>query len=476
MSSRTWGASVWWGGLVALIGLALGVWATGDLLQRRAEPRPLTVDEAASLLQSGEDLDYVRLVDLDVRCGGQRALGKLAYAEGRGTGWKQEVLVELDLDRACEDIARAATGAVRAPTPMMRKYLTPADDEHVMVLQPLEPVGWLLAVGLGLLGLGGWAVRSGLQPTPSLNLPRPGARKLDAPGPAPDLGDPYRSTEGDQPLLTRPLRASNRWRRRQLGRSGLVLLFAVLSIVGSTAWAISFGTDAARRHRVWDHGVLGSHVEVTGEQRSRGFVFRTTALDVHYTDANGDRHDAKVDYMSLSTGLDRSSDPVVRYDPADHDSIAISWAMDDDRGRLWLALLGSGTLLVFGLGAFAFNIRRLRTLAGIREIVRSEAKEVLLTVIGTTRQVARGDHIATVYTLELPGGRRLETTCAHDRPPFFLDVAQTRVLGLRHPTRKELVVALECDLGPLEVDGDESHRVRSRHKANLERERQRQQQ
>ncbi len=474
MSSRSWGASVWWGGLIALIGVALGLWATSDLLERRDDPRPLTVDQAASLLDEGQALDHVRLVDLDVRCGRPRALGKLAYSAGRGGGMNRQVLVELDLEHSCEEIAQAATGAVRAPTPALRKYLTDQDDEHVMVLQPLEPVGWLLMVGLGLLGVGGWAVRSGLQPTPQLSLPRPAARKRDAPLLAPsEGGDPYRSTEADEPLLSRPLRSSASWRRRQLGRTGGVLALATAAIVVGVVWAASFGTDSARLFRVWDHGVPASNVEVIGEERSRGVVFRSTVLRVDYTDAAGARHHAEVDYLSLSTGLDDSRPAVVRYDRADYDSIAVSWAVDGYQGRLWFALLGIGGLLALGLGAIGLNLRRLRTLAGIRELLRSEAKEVLLRVTGTTRQAARGDDLATIYELELPTGRRFETICRSDRPPFFLDVAQTQVLGLVHPSRKDLVIALECDLRPLEVDAEESHRVRSRHKANLERERKR---
>lgn len=279
-------------------------------------------------------------------------------------------------------------------------------------------------------------------------------------------GDPFRVATEDQGLLTRPLRPSEAWFRRER-RSAWFLATSLWLCVGLGAlWTTLFVIDIERVRRIWTEGLAAEDVVLRGQERSRAFILRDTRFQVEYTDRAGGRHRGETSFLSIAFGGEARAD--LRYDPEHPDDFATSFEYQRTYGRVTFTGLLVVMLIGAGVALSTSSRRKLRELADVREIIHAGGVAVPLVIDSQRSEVHQGRVIAIDYTLRLPGGGIVERRCLPERPPFLLHVATNRVLGLVHPRRPDLIVILEPDLAPLEVEPSEAEMVRKRYQAQRE--------
>ena len=458
-----WGAGVWWGGGLVLAALVLIGWAAGVLATQTARPERITVVDAARRIGAGEELEHVRLVDLELDCHSPKAVRSVAWVRGGSVDQPRddvEVVTRYDPNRSCRAIAEEATGDVRHARPELAKGVG-STAGIVLELQRHESLAWVFVLALALVIAGGLGVRSARPTRQPPTQPRATEAEPD------DGGDPFRSTADDDMLLKRPLRPSASWFRREHRNALLNATALIACALGGLTWAIAFGIEAVRVHRVWSEGESPEQViEITGEERARGFIFRTTSLNATYIDREGRRHSGHTWFLSMSMALDEETSLALRYDPRDPDQFVLSCEVDRFFGRVALTAFGIGVLLTIGVWGSREARRRLRALAEVREVIHAGGREVVLHVAEERPVIAEDNHVVAIrYVLELPDGSAIERLRSAARPPYLLDVATRRVLGVQHPQRPELLVVLDPDLGPLDVEPAEVERVRARYQA-----------
>lgn len=464
MARRSIGPGLWWGTAVLVLAALLAGLAAFELWRRGGEPESLTATEAVARVHGGGEIAKARIVG-PLDCDQRRTIGRHEYVGARSyepAGPDVVVIVRLEPDARCETVVQGA-GRIREAMPALAAQLAGPGEPHVIELLLPDSVAWMFWVAAGLALFGVVGLRSGVG-APTQLPPRRSATTVESPrSAAASEGDPFRVAGDDEGLLRRPLRPSATWFRRERRTAMLHASALWICMLVAGVWATSFAFDADRVHRIWTTGLPAIDPELDGEETARQFVFRTTTAKVAYTDHTGKRHEGELWFPSIA--VDDGVAAAVRYDRDAPDDFATSCEHERLGGRIALVVLGSvGLLLLGGLGSVVARAR-LREIANARETIHAGGVELVLRVVDTQQVIAEGRAVAIEYTLELPGGRTLECRRPADRPPFLLHVATRRVLGLGHPQRPELVVLLDPDLGPLEVEPDEGDRVRARYQA-----------
>ena len=108
--------------------------------------------------------------------------------------------------------------------------------------------------------------------------------------------------------------------------------------------------------------------------------------------------------------------------------------------------------------------RRLRELAQIREVLHSSPEEVILHVAYAQRHEVKGELLSTTYGLRAADGSELTAVFVPPEQPLFLELDESRALGLRRPGHPAQVVVLRDDLAPLVADEAEAERARLRYR------------
>lgn len=460
------------GGLVVLgVFGALTVIVGLQECRNSGPPLVASVAEASARVRSGETLEHLRLGDLSLLCDTLQLAQKRAYAGAVGVEGVDGplVLVELDADGGCNDGPATLVGTLERPEGSLLAALSLADHPghpdtpQVTLLRP-HPDNFVTLLVLGVLSLlGGWLIVSGLK------IGREQLRRLVEEPPA-DLGaehpsgDPYRAAASGRCLLPGPLRLSDEWARGQRREGVGSLVLATVCLAGAAMWSASFARDALRDHAVWFSGVLATDVQVDGESRTRMLVLEDADMTVVYTDGAGLRHHGRVSRMGFGK-LDTRRDPVVHLATDDPDRFAISWMVDGFVGALALHLVLVGMLGVFGVALLVHVRKSRRALAQVRDTLYSDPEEVVLEVFQTTHGEANGNRVTTTYCLHIPGGDTFDLTLPASEYPLFLEIDQSRVLGLRRVGDRGHAVVVREDMTPLAAPPGEAERVRLRWRA-----------
>src|SRR5690606_15768022 len=113
----------------------------------------------------------------------------------------------------------------------------------------------------------------------------------------------------------------------------------------------------------------------------------------------------------------------------------------------WILLVG---VLGLGLsGGSLFAARRSMAAPRRWRSVLEQPEEVELVVQSTTLLDGGAS-----YALAVPGQQTpiVRTIPRPQEEPLFLDLARSRVLGLRNPKQPGAVMVVRCDLAPLDLD------------------------
>lgn len=472
MASRMWILRVVFG----LVLLALFGWLTLASIQQQQDrsgpPVEVSVAEATARVEAGEALVNARLTDLSLDCATLTLVQKRGYVAGHGAGGgglrQPMVLVDHGEDTGCLDGPAQFVGAVSAPDLMLLAELRLTVVPHVVLLRPHTGGGVadVMIVGvLDLLAL--WLMVSGLR---RRRAEQEALRRLvDGPDATLDddarPGDPSREAAGGRWLLPGPLRLSDAWVRGQR-RGGLVAtVFSWLLLCGAAWLAVVATGDVLRTRRVWSTGVPATDVQVNGDSQTRWlFVIEDADLTVAYTDSAGRRRHGQVSRHGLGE-LNTRPTPAVRHAVDDPDDFVLSWVHDALIGEVILYLLFLGVLVGGGIAARAAARKGRSELAAVRGLLASEPEEVALALVSTSPIMVNEHHVGTLYTLQIPGGGSFELSLRHGEFPLFLELDQSRVLGLRRSGDLRQALVVREDLSPLAGPLDEAERVRLRWRA-----------
>ena len=474
MFSRSWVAQVGSGLLLVGIFGALTI-AGAQEANRLGSPLELTVSDAEARLVADTKLDHVRLTDLMLTCTDRENRSGRIYVSALGEQPLPDVLVEFDASEDCE------AGPLRVAGRLERRWRTadgrPAatDVPRTLLFHPhTDDLVWL-AMSTALTILGGVLMWSGLW---RRRAERERLRKATEPGPvlAPQAGqegDPYRQEEGSEALLSRPLRPDKRWFRRARRGSSLGLALGGVLLATMLLWAGVVTRDVIRVYSMWSSGVPASAVAVHGlepplpppgtkDGRTASFI-NIDRLVVVYTDGHGRRHHGSYSRKALFSPIYEGRSEL-RYDPDDPSSFAVSTVREGLRGELLLLLLVFAAVVPGTLRVMRAPRRRLRELEQLRETLHSSPEEVILPVLSVHRLEFKGDLVSTDDCLHLPDGATLTESFAEGERPLFVEIDESRVLGLRRTGQPGRVVVLREDLSPLVADEHEAERVRLRYR------------
>lgn len=100
---------------------------------------------------------------------------------------------------------------------------------------------------------------------------------------------------------------------------------------------IRTGFDIVREGSVWEQGATATNVSAYAKEHT-AVVFRAYDADVSYTVTGGSRRHANAKFYSVWKQVwTLHSRPVVKYDPEDVNSFALSWSQELGWGR-WMAI------------------------------------------------------------------------------------------------------------------------------------------
>jgi hypothetical protein len=478
MFSRTWVAQVYGGLSLVVVFGALAIVVGVQEAARSAPPVALSVAEAGAQVEAVEQLDHVRLTDLVLGCDDLGGSNNRIYARARGEQPEPVVLVEFHWRDGCKPGPLSVAGTLQHPPQALELELQITGVPRVLLLRPhaSHRVGLVIWAALAILGVGlvAYGVRRRRDELERLR------RTMEA-GPVliPETGqegDPYRQEQGAGRLLPRPLRPDERWfRRARRGPLVRAVLGGLLLALG-LLWAGFFTFDAVRMHVVWSGGEPASAVRVAGlREEPVGFAAQRKPVVTHhdlavaYTDAGGVRHHGTYSRWALAVPIYKGEPLEVRYDHDDPSSFALSLVVESFHGELMLILLVLAILVPVSLGMIREPRLRLRELAQIRETLHSDPEEVIFPVLSVHRHEVKDKLVSTEYNLELPDGATMTESFPDGERPLFVELDESRVLGLRRRGPSGHVIVLRDDLSPLAADEHEDERVRLRHRRASER-------
>lgn len=467
-------------GLLVLVAGVIG--ATEQIEQRQAWQRVMAQPVIESSVQGSAALSSpasyrTRLVDLFVDCERMISIDGHVYVLGHGGGWRDLVIVEVAPGEEC-DATVARVHRIEPAAPELAAAVLASRDLPVHYRPALarppsaEPLSPAMAIGVVLVGLA-WllyalgmrrayraAVAEAMARAATPRRARAGAETTSAQG-------PYRAEAEAGTVIPRPLKLRSRVLVEQR-RQGIAANIAAWSITALTLAYVGYaGHEQWSEQQRWETGIPARDVSGSGDSRShvRG-VFRSASFRYVYYDAGHRPHVGERSFTTLFGPELRGGDFKVRYHASEPSVHAVGWT-GEDTAPLWMALLlyaGLGVLF----GGACFMVAR-RALAAPRRwtAVLEHPEEVELVVKSKQEVLNRGTPTGVVlYTFAVPGSDQPFEYRAPDpsRSPFFLDLDQTRALGLRNPKKPGAVMVLRADLSPLEVDAGLEQEIRARAK------------
>lgn len=419
----------------------------------------MTVNEAVDHVAKHGTLEHVRIVDMRVSCGRSVAGAKDAYSEGFDAGdgpSTERILVSHHSGPSCEALAEDGVGTLHPLWPKVRKRLEMGPDDRAAILRAQSSVAWALMLALALLGIGAYGIVSGRR------AKRGGASPMPTGLPRVDGNLSFPVVPGER-LLTRPLRPDETWFRKQRGQRMTLGALGGAALLAAVVWIIGFSIGVVERLEVWNEGAEPVEVKFSAERESEDFVFITTDLAAEFVDAEGQTRQVDTSYFALGFGKSRIVELGLRYDPEDPTRVVFSEEVDDVWGRLAWMLTWITLLSIVGFSGVGQCLKTLGELDEKRRVVVDGGEEILLEVVFEQPTMHRDEVTAVTYGLRLPSGMIIEDERRPRDPPFLIDGGKNLVLGLRHPERGTFVV-LGAHLEPLDVDGAETKRVRSRYR------------
>lgn len=459
---RSWMVRVVCGSLLAGVCGVVTFGVVMQAIERSAPPAERSVTEVIEVIRKGtarKARTHLRITDLVNACDNREAIqGKLYVGLVRGPGGP-ELLVELDPDDDCEDGPVRVAGSVE---PLTFDGDTDTVERVVFRPHPGYLGGLVTYAALTLLGVA--LVWSGLRRRRAeqevrrraTNDVSVGAERVQ------HDGDPYRQAGDGRWLLPGPLRPDEQWQRGARRRALAGGWLGVMMLATGLLLAMNFMRDAIRMHAVWATGELATHAYVHG--RSGGLLNAVKLIAV-YDDASGRRYHDTYWRIALFSRIDDETPQVIKYDREDPTSFAVSAIVEGFWGEVAL-MIGMLCLVVpSSLILLRARRRRLRELAQIREVLHSSPEEVVLEVLYAQRQEVKGELVSTVYGLRLPDGSEHVETLMAPQQPLFLEIDESRVIGLCRPGHPDQFVILHADLAPLVADVQEAERVRLRYRS-----------
>jgi hypothetical protein len=270
-------------------------------------------------------------------------------------------------------------------------------------------------------------------------------------------------------LPVRPLGLRMSFYLRRTAFGLFLAAFAAGSGAGAV-WAISDAWSIRRDQRIWDSGTQATDGMVHGKVRSRGlrWVIAFYDLDVTYADADGARYRGPVEIATMLGSVDTDADPEVRYDPADPDRFALSWAVDASGARWRWVVIGGALFGAIAL-LFAWVTRGwIQETLAIRQCAR-RGREVVVRIADVLRvDDDRGRRTTKArYTLLVPAPdgaddqRWLEELDLARGRPLFADPTEGTAHALIGPGANTRI--LLCDsLYPLALTAAERREVHAR--------------
>ena len=462
MLSRSWVVRVGCGSLLAGVCGVVGFGIVMQAVEHSAPPVELSVLEVFREGAARKALTHLRITDLVMHCDTREATEGKIYVSAVRDMQGPVIVVELDPDDDCEDGPVRVAGSVMFPH---QTSIFEGDMELVerAMFRPHPGYRGGLVTCAALILLGAALVWSGLRRRRAEQEQRRGAAN-ESPVSAARVqhdGDPYRQGGDGRWLLPGPLRPDEQWsrstRRRALAAGGL----GVMMLATGLLLAMTFTRDAIRMHSVWATGELATRAYIHGRS---GGLLNEVKLIVVYSDASGRRYHGTYWRIALLPRIDDETPNFVKYDREDPTSFAVSAMIEGFWGEVALMIGMLGLVVASSLILLRAQRRRLRALAQIREVLHSSPEEVILEVLYAQRQEDKGVLLSTVYGLRLPDGSEHAETLMVPEQPLFLEIDESRVLGLCRAGHPGQVVILRDDLSPLVADLQEAERVRLRYR------------
>jgi hypothetical protein len=248
-----------------------------------------------------------------------------------------------------------------------------------------------------------------------------------------------------------PYRLKPDYARSQLRAAAVFLSLAVVLGTAMLGYGAFLLRNLVRELVVWKHGEIAAEAAIEGEVKTSRAVFHEYELRVTYRDAAGLEHRVEHDVMSLLEKADTDADPVVWYDPADPQRVAVSWTAQLKWGPLAfsLAMLTIGAFVWLGGLTTAFgarrNVRSARACAGAgREL---EVRVVKLMPLGN-----KGKMLLTYELPASPHARGGKREAVLDWKPILIGPpAALRAVALVSPDAPKHPIFPREDLHPFEA-------------------------
>lgn len=249
-----------------------------------------------------------------------------------------------------------------------------------------------------------------------------------------------------------------RLRAGYIWHMGIVAAVCFLLGAGAIAGLPHFGrelTDIARDQEVWDHGVRAADGSLEGRQHSRGglsWLIAWYELRVTYVDDRGASHDHELTLNTAFGELNGEDDVEIRYDPAQPERFAVSWAISSSGARYRGAIVFMLVCVAMGLVLIWTGWKIRRDLQRDKQLAR-EGGELEVRVVGRRLVLQRGRFTGEAhYALEVPpaDGIAKPHPLTH-KGPLLLERGPdgNRVLALALPGDHRRVLLVRADLAPL---------------------------
>jgi hypothetical protein len=243
-----------------------------------------------------------------------------------------------------------------------------------------------------------------------------------------------------------------------------LLAIAGAFVLGGIVWEGAHAADLWRESSVWSTGKEALAGSVSGKQYTRRIFSNRYSLEVRYQDEDEAWHNVHVEFSTLGARANTDVDPVIKYDPKNTQSVALSWGREVTGSRWGSVLLGFG--IFFGVAGFLVHLARtrLRVLADLRTCAQAfteiEIQIVGLEPILDARGRATGRSMCTFRLVGQPKTEKTEVPL--HLSPLFLDKGETRVLALRSRINPQIVVIVEKDLKPFRFDERDRYIIKRR--------------
>ena len=469
MLANSWLPRLLLGLLLTLVGLVFGTMTAVRAHRHSQPPLAETVDDAARLAYIRGAREHVRLTDLIVQCDRRGLLrdrfwNDHLYARGvdRVEAPRWVVLIELDPAAPCDEDPDRTVGTLERADDRLTYEAEQLGLTSIIVLRPYRSELGALLTYAALLLLGALLTRSGLRRRASeRELLRRITDESPPPADEPRTVDPYRQTAEGR-LLPGPLRLDERWMREQRRRVLASGAGAAVVLVLTLGWFGAWAYGAVRTQAAWSRGTVAIDAHVGQAGGVHLAVVDHSEYVVVYTDAAGRRQHSAISRTAFGFPPAHWHDPIVRLAADDPEHVAVSWLIDEFSGELWFHLAVLGLIVPTSLALLRAPRRRRRELAAIRDAIHNSPEEVVLDVLSCHRHEIQGQHIHTSYSLQIPGGNLVYTVFAAGERPLFLELDESKLLGLRRAGDPSFAVILREDLVPLIADPHAGERVRRR--------------